>query len=427
MTANVLPAWLTELTTAHRGFILNRPDGGVLVSDRTGRYVVSIDLPTLPEEQVETARSELRECLAIAEAHTEDERITFELHTTVEAIHRSPEVRNSLPQLMEGLLELGQVDLCLSFSRPPENWYLVTHLLVLLLTRHPPLLGHIQMNGPFGPLEERLKELLSLHAIALGITAGWSPAGPVRFDPAVVRDLARFGFRTPLSFYVTAANLPEAAAAVAAGLKANEHSGFALPAAFYHPDYDPSRHEPPPTAAEYALLLAQAYRDFPHYDETFFPVSDVVSSFAHGGWREQAAVPAIVRMLLSPQRGIGSFRHIPAFATAWVGWPAVKALSPAELAQRLVGIQRSTFAQAGARICQGCPWWHVCGGVDHAGPRYPAAEQIRLAACDFRKDFYDGLTRLRAEIIPLKCPAPAPTPPPPAAAATEAVAAGGVG
>lgn len=52
-------------------------------------------------------------------------------------------------------------------------------------------------------------------------------------------------------------------AAVESNLVANQHSGFALRAAFHVPGYDLERHLGAPDAGAYADLLGRAYRDFP--------------------------------------------------------------------------------------------------------------------------------------------------------------------
>lgn len=406
MSIERCPGWLAALVRRHGGIVVDRDDGGVVVADRTARCVATIDPPSLRAGE-EAVRTQVGELLALGEPADPDGRVQFEVHITLEAIHRSSDVRNSLPPLLEGLLPVGPVELKVYFSRPPRDWYLFANWVGLLLRRHPPLRGRVHLWGPPSPGDELLKETFCDLGLRLGATAGWSPVGPQELQWDAVRDWSRFGFRVPVVFFVTAANLHEVPAVLEASLRANEYSGFALAAAFHHPDYDPTRHDPAPAPADYAALLARTYRDLPQYDDVFFPITDVVSSFADGGWRADARTPATARLLLTPTGGVGTFRHVPGLATGWVDWPTFRTWPPEELPSRLLDIQRTAFAQPDSRPCRDCPWWHVCGGGDRTEGRL-SADSVWSAACEYRKEFFAGLLRLRAEFIPLNLPVPGP-------------------
>jgi hypothetical protein len=135
--------------------------------------------------------------------------------------------------------------------------------------------------------------------------------------------------------------------------------------------------------------------------------ADVFSLFTGGGWRADTGTPATVRLLLTPRGGVGSFRHIPGRAAGWVDWPTFWTWPPEEVAARLLDVQRTVFAPDDHRPCGSCSWWHICGGGDRSQSP-PSADPVWSTACEYRKDFFAGLVRFRAELIPLNLPVRGP-------------------
>jgi len=67
---------------------------------------------------------------------------------------------------------------------------------------------------------------------------------------------------------------------------------------------------------------------------------------------------------VSPSRGIGFFRQVPALARAWLPWADVMGMVAANGLAGLFNHYRWEFAWPGNAFCGRCRWRWVCGGTD---------------------------------------------------------------
>lgn len=401
-------AWYHPVVESQEAIVLDDGERHPVIMDRAARVSAFVSAKTEPITLAELAQKQLTDLLAHADRQMDKTPLRFLVHTRLEALYRSSDVRKSLPKLLVGLLRRGSANLIIDFSRPPRDWFLFVHWVYRLLWEERELYGHVLLRGPFPQLSDEVKDAFQELGIRLGYTAGWRHGAGVGSsdvaEPDSLRDLARYGFRIPILFYVHAENLDRAAEVVDRGLRLNEHSGFALPAIFHHPEYDPATSPPPPSASAYAELLARLYHEFPDYDDIFQPIAELAELMSEGGWNAQNDVPAIVRLLLRPERGIMIFRQVPSQAVSWIDYADLRSMLPADIAPRLLEFHRKRFAWSKHAFCGRCQWRYVCGGSDSVLIRPHEAEEWARAACEYRILFLEEFARKKAESLPLRLP-----------------------
>jgi len=386
------------------GILVEAPGGELLALDRFARRAVPIPAHLGSAEEASALLERFNELLSRAEREVVDRSPSFTVHADVEGIYDSAAVRTGILHLLTGLIPNGSVDLALYFSRPPEEWAPLARWLHHLLRQFDPLFRHISLQGPFPALSEAVKEGFANLGLHLGVVTGWwkgcSPAGWARLDRDTLRDLARFGFRVLLVCYVHARNIQSVEAILNPALEANEHSGFALPLASCHPHYDFCPEAPAlPDPTAYAELLVRTYRNYPHYDDVFFPITDLASLVGNGGWCGRLEVPARLHLLARPQMGVALFRQLPALARPWLGWEQLLATRREEIVAALLAFQRQQFAWEHNPFCGACRWRYVCGGLDAQPEGAPPAPGVFEAVCVHRKAFLEVLSLERTEAL----------------------------
>jgi hypothetical protein len=376
-----------------RDLVLGSPDGSLLAVDGHARWALALPGTLDSPEQAEQVAALIRTWVARAGEADRQSPPGYTVHATLAAVYEATAVRRGLEQLLGALVPAGPTELMLHFSRPPADWLPVTRWLFRLVERHEQLAGRVWVRGPFGLLDGEVQEVFIGIGCRLGFVIGWGdPAGDRSGRPwrEALRALARFGFRVPAVCYIHAGNVREARRLIEEALEANEHSGFALPLVFHHPDYTfgPGQ-PPPPPAGAYAELLAHCYRDYPDYDDLFVPVADLAGLMGGPSWCGPHGVPARVQVLAG-REGPGVFRQIPALARPWLGWEGLASTDPGGLVARLLEFYRGQFAWEANPFCGGCGWRWLCGGQD-AWPGGPAAPQAALeAGCAYRKLFLES-------------------------------------
>jgi hypothetical protein len=402
--------WYQPIVESQQGIVLSNGDGSAIVMDRAARITAHVPGEVGSPSLEELARSQLSELLADADKQDKKYPLRFFVQTSLEALYHSSDVRNALPKLLAGLLRLENPYLLIDFSRPPRDWPLFAHWIYRFLWENKGLYGHIHLRGPFPLLPDEVKDAFHDLGIQLEYTAGWQPdAGadsPEIAHPDALRDLARYGFRIPIRYYVHAGNQGHAAEVVDEGLRLNEYSGFSVPAIFHHPEYDPSASPPPPSAVAYAELLARLYYDFPDYDDIFQPIAELAVLMSEGGWNAQHDVPASIRLMVRPEQGIMIFRQVPAQAVPWIDCASLLSWPMADIVPRLLEFHRQRFAWSKHAFCGRCQWRYVCGGSDAVSVCPHEADAVARAACEYRMLFLEEFARKKAESMSLRLSLP---------------------
>lgn len=397
--------WYRPVVESQEGIVLGNEDGQTVVMDRSARVSAFISEEEAPPELEELAQKQLGELLADAE---EKPALQFQVFISLESFYSTPDVRDALPKLLAGLLRLGRAKLIFDFSFPPRDWLFFGRWVYRLLREERDLYGEIHLRGPFPVLSDDLKDAFQNLRIRLSYTAGWQPGSQTPSaeiaEPDALRDLALYGFRIPIHFYAHAGNLSDAAKVVESGLRLNEHSGFAVPAIFHHPQFQPGRSPLPPTATAYAELLACLYHEFPFYDDVFQPVAELAGLMREGGWNAEYIVPSIVRLTLRPDQGIMIFRQVPAHAVLWVPHVDLHALSVDDIAPALLGFHRQHFSWSHHAFCGQCQWRFVCGGSDAVSVDSHSADEVHRAACVHRMLFLEEFAWKKVEFSSIRLP-----------------------
>lgn len=397
-TSELLRTWIEE----RGGVLLNSPEGELWLFDRLVRGV----LP-LPLSMEDSAQEELLSLVEQLYSRGEQQACSepaVTVHVAVEDVCADEALQDRLSRLLGGLAGAGTCDFAAHFSRQPPDWLPFLRWLHKTLSRFDALFNRVILRGPFELTDDTAKEgLFGMGARAEFVTGWWDgcrpeEAGRLRGD--VLRDLARFGLRTPMVCYVHAGNVERARSLIEEGLEWNEHSGFSLPLVCYHPHYRFAPGQPaPPEAASYRELLAQVYDDFPGYEELFSPVNELARLVGGGGWVAGREVPARLNLIATPAGGVGLFRLIPAFARAWVGWDDLDLVEPPRLTEFFLRRHAQAFSWEANPFCGRCSWRYICGGVDGWQDGGTAASEVLGAACDHRKVFLDIFVREKARFL----------------------------
>jgi hypothetical protein len=385
------------------GVVLSGRDDELYVLDRSARGV-------LPLPHVVESPSGRESALALfTELHERGQKLAerhaaFSLDTTLEDILSSPALRRGVAAAIRLLVAHAECRLSIHFSQPPADWTPILRWLYRIGGACSPRRPEINLCGPFDVMDETSKEALFAMGAVLGFSAGWRPgcntADALQLPAEAIRDLARYGFRIILVYYVHADSPPYARSIIREGLVLNEHSGFSVPVLFCHPNYAFDACQPAlPSASAYSRLLSDIYHEFPCYDDVFFPINELAKCVGHGGWDGQADVPAVVRLAAHPESGLGMYRQVPSLARNWQGWDDLARIPEDIFTTSLLESHRKAFAWDENRFCGSCSWRYLCGGID-GWHRTPEPEHGKLAVgCEYRKVFLEVFAQERAQAL----------------------------
>ncbi|MDR1385578.1 MAG: hypothetical protein LBJ67_17275 [Planctomycetaceae bacterium] len=93
-------------------------------------------------------------------------------------------------------------------------------------------------------------------------------------------------------------------------LHANRYSGFAFPLVCHCPIYVD---DPIPNTQDYLKALVFLYKNYPYYDDVFFPLTTITSN-CFNGTCFSTGHPRLHQLLFSRQLGLRFFGHTPALA-----------------------------------------------------------------------------------------------------------------
>jgi hypothetical protein len=261
------------------------------------------------------------------------------------------------------------------------------------------LLAPLTLVAPFGEYREAEMEALFNLGVRLKYTSGWIQGCSANQIPAidadVLRNLSEFGFRVPIDWYVHENNIQTFEAKIQNLLIANFSAGFSLPLVSQNPYY---RFEPGfpnlPDALAYCQLLMQTYKEYPYYDDVFYPLNVLAMLVKEGGWIPRLNIPTAINFILDEKGHIGIFRQSPALSHSWSNISEMAATPLDELRNRFLQFSNDAWKWENIPFCRECCWRHVCGGLDlnSVGLSHGKLD----AMCGYRKLFLEHFATLRA-------------------------------
>jgi hypothetical protein len=260
----------------------------------------------------------------------------------------------------------------------------------------------IELLGPFGYMEDDTKRELHRLALQIAYAPDWQNAESTAdspWDPDVVSDLAEFGIRVPIVWYVHDGNIDAIADLLEASLVANYESGIALPLAC-ESIYHRAESDAPVLADrsdDYLRLLHRAYRDFPHADDQLAPIAELAQVALRQKYNGRPR--GLPVQLLAERSGLKVFRQIPALGRPWMNWDQVDATEPSEFRAKLDAFCEKEFIENAHWQCDGCQWRGLCGGSDVTdSSNLDNYRAVQEAICQYRQVFLEAFLWQRLKI-----------------------------
>lgn len=227
----------------------------------------------------------------------------------------------------------------------------------------------INFVGTIPELDEDEISVLVARGASVMYAAGWPDGSPV--DTTAVRKMSNLGLRIPMIYFVHQGNIDTVIDDAVSMLDMTYHSGVAFVPACSHPLFDSDSQALLPEAGEYAELLVEAYRRFPHYDDVFEPIVSLVERLRSGGWSPEGNHALPVRYRIDASGVIQEFRQLP--------WQATSSIPDNEFnPSRLATISDE---------CSACRWLKACGGCEKT-----SASIFRLV-CKYQMLFLEFFVR----------------------------------
>jgi hypothetical protein len=204
-----------------------------------------------------------------------------------------------------------------------------------------------------------------------------------------ITDLAEFGFRVPVAFYVHENNAGHIQDWVQRVLDWNHRSGFTLYPGEHHPVLRAARAFRPLDTEAFVELASSLYRDFQFYDDVLDPPAAV--------WdRMKRATRNPVPLLIDEEGSVRHFHKVPMLGKILC--------NVEELGRRIPGIlkavsdTREGLSVGVAARCRDCQWRYVCRGVDEIRNGDRSHRRLQTGACRIWLFWLLALTWERYEI-----------------------------
>jgi hypothetical protein len=306
----------------------------------------------------------------------------------------------ALANLAEFLGDGTRSTITFHFPHDPRDWgatrRVVGRMRPLLKT---PLHAGVELCAPFEEFRADDFEALFDLGVRLRFAAGWTAGCAAdecrHVDAAVLRQFSEFGFRSVIEWYVHCNNAARFEEVLPDLLLANYASGFSLPLVSANPYYRFAPGFPSlPAAADYCQLLVRTYRQYPYFDDVFFPLTGLALLMREGGWQAAMGLPTHVGLVVREDGGVGVYRQSPALALPWTDVASLAAATKDRLREDFAGFARDAWRWERNAYCGGCRWRHLCGGLDAFAPG--DAREVDLdCMCGYRKLFLEHFARAR--------------------------------
>lgn len=258
----------------------------------------------------------------------------------------------------------------------------------------------IELVSPFREFsEEKMVQLFDL-GVRIRIAAGWDrgcEAGSIlEVDPVAVRRLSKIGFRALVEWYVSADSIGMFEQRLPNLLTASFCSGFSLPLLCENPYYRPELGFPEmPDALEYCRFLARVYKEYPYYDDVFYPLNFIALIVKDGGWEQTLNIPTQIQLVVDGDGCVGVYRQCAAQALTWTRISELKAARREELRAQFLEFIRCGWNWHNRPYCCECGWRYMCGGLDVLKDDSRLMRYVECM-CAHRKLFLEHFGLLRA-------------------------------
>jgi hypothetical protein len=257
-----------------------------------------------------------------------------------------------------------------------------------------------RLVAPFGEFNESEMATLFDLGVRIRFAAGWGIGGPsdgvYPINANALRAFSEFGFQAVINWYTHDGNLLAFEEQIENLMAANCNSGFSLPLVSQNPYY---RFEPNfpslPDMLEYCDLLARMYKQYPYYDDTFSPLSDLAVLVKNGGWNTKLSVPRTINMMIDEDGGATVYRQSPAMAIHWSTLDNILKTPLANLKEGFFEFINNIWQWENVPYCKECRWRYICGGLDPLKDHNPQSKDLD-AMCGHRKLFLEHFMIMRA-------------------------------
>ena len=384
--------------------VLTGPDDSLRVLERTGRVVCEVPVGYRSGE--DSVAAEIANALSGPAEGRREPPLRLRVNVLFEALTENGVCRD-LAVLVESLKASASVQIVVHFAAPPAKWDSVLAALKLLReSLRLPNGEAIQVIGPFAAAGE--PEMESLYGLGVAITfaAGWVSGGNYDqcgdLDTDALRAFSRFGFRTPIVWYVHEHNISRIEEQLPETLARNYYSGFALPLVSCSPFYRFGEGYPSlPNAVEYCRFLARCYTQYPYYDDVLSPLNDLAMLIRYGGWHSQFNVPATMQILVGADGRVGLYSQTPALAIPWTNLSEVVNSPSESLCDDFLHIAAEAWQLQKNVHCRDCQWRYICGGVDTPSESGRGTMTVMDAMCEYRRLFLEHFALLRTPDVVL--------------------------
>ncbi|MEI8382656.1 MAG: hypothetical protein WCJ09_21170 [Planctomycetota bacterium] len=190
-------------------------------------------------------------------------------------------------------------------------------------------------------------------------------------DIQAIRLMSERGLRIPIVFYLHRGNMGTALDDAQQMLDITYQGGVSFVPATSHPQFNPSNGLELPSGVEFSEFLVKAYRQFPHFDDVFEPITSFTERLSKGVWSPEFNHYLPVRYRIDEDGLTHQYRCLP--------WRGVQSHIPPSSEQAPVASLSSA--------CAKCRWFKTCGGCD------ATAETIFDLHCHHNMLFLEFFTR----------------------------------
>lgn len=396
---------LADLTRSHGGIWLDQPGRPPAVFDRLARRCWQA--PGGWNEDCEQNGDDLLQQVGglFANAGTESSlcHTKTTVHLQIEDLDQE-RIFDGTAAVARALNSASIVSVVLHFQRSLSDWGPVLDWSTRF--REKAFTGQekawIELLGPFARMEDSIKQEFHRRALQIAYAPNWQTPGTTAdslWDPDVVSDLAEFGIRVPVVWYVHDGNIDAIADLLEAALVANYESGIALPLAC-ESIYHRAESDAPVLADrgdDYLRLLHRAYRDFPHADDQLEPIAELAQVAL--ALKYNGRLRGLPIHLLADRSGLKVFRQIPALGRPWLDWDEVDATESSEFRAELDAFCQREFIENSHWQCDGCQWRSLCGGSDVTdSSNLDNYRAVQEAICQYRQVFLEAFLWQRLKI-----------------------------
>jgi hypothetical protein len=265
---------IKEFVSENNGSLYNYNQEGFLVLDCTGRYIKWI--PPLDSNNTTDDVIQQLQFFFSSEIHANrnisNERISFEKITCLDVdLYVCADLNqqtNFLTEL-ENILIDKSIILRFHFNAGCDDC--VKYLSPIVKTFHDLInKSHLtlQLHGFFESIKGYSMEFLFNNHIQLYHVDNDLEFSS--FSQNAVKDLAEFGFRVPIVWYVSSQNIDSIITRIDESMAINYNSGFSLPLASESLFNDRPKN---PSQSKYLKLLTEVYKKYPFYDDVLYPLN----------------------------------------------------------------------------------------------------------------------------------------------------------